>query len=143
MASGYDMEGRVKTIMDTQTFPSGFVKREFVVTTYDSNYPQDIKFETIRDKVDLLESLQENDPVKVNFDIRGNEYQGRFFVNLSVRNITRAGKGTIDSSSAMPKEKEVMGDAPFEGVKLDDVDSNISSKPTANAVDVEEDDLPF
>ena len=40
--------GKIKLINDTQTFASGFSKREFVVTTAEQ-YPQDIKFETIKD----------------------------------------------------------------------------------------------
>jgi hypothetical protein len=69
--------------MDQQTFKSGFTKREFVVTTDDDRFPQDVKFECIKDKAALLEGVQEGQRVKVSFDLRGNEYNGRYFVNLS------------------------------------------------------------
>jgi len=69
--------------MDQQTFDSGFTKREFVVTTEDDRYPQDIKFECVRDKIALLEGVQPGQRVTVTFDLRGNEYNDRYYVNLT------------------------------------------------------------
>ena len=77
----YQLEGSVKLISAPQTFQSGFTKREFVVTT-DDQYPQDIKFECVKDKCALLDAVNQGQRVKVSFQIRGNEYQGRYFVNL-------------------------------------------------------------
>ena len=47
----FDITGTVKKIFDEQTFGSGFNKREFVITVPDGRFPQDIKFETVKDKV--------------------------------------------------------------------------------------------
>ena len=91
MAQSFEIEGRVKVLLDLQTFESGFTKREFVVETGDDKYPQMIKFECIKDKVQLLDSLKIDDPVRVSFDIRGNEYKGRYYVNLNAWKITPAG----------------------------------------------------
>jgi single-strand DNA-binding protein len=77
----YEISGRIKKIFDQQTFASGFTKREFVVTT-EEDYPQDVKIECIKDRCALLDNVKEGDRVNVNFNIRGNEYNGRFFVNL-------------------------------------------------------------
>ncbi len=77
----YELQGKVKVIMDTQTFSSGFTKREFVVTTQDQ-YPQDIKFESVKDKVALVDALRPGQDVTVHFDVRGNEYKDRYYVNL-------------------------------------------------------------
>jgi len=74
----YDLTGTVKLIMDMQTFGSGFTKREFVVTTQDDRFPQDIKFECVKDKCDLLEAIEPGQEVKVSFDLRGNEYKERY-----------------------------------------------------------------
>jgi hypothetical protein len=79
----YEASGKIKLISDTQTFPSGFSKREFVVTTADSKYPQDLKFEVVKDKCSILDSYKDGQDVVVNFDIRGNEYNGKYYVNLS------------------------------------------------------------
>ena len=76
-----ELQGTIKHIFETQEFDSGFKKREFVVTT-DGDYPQDIKFEVIKDKVDILDKYSEGQRVDVSFDIRGNEYNGKYYNNL-------------------------------------------------------------
>lgn len=73
--------GKIKVIEATQTFDSGFCKREFVVTTAEQ-YPQDVKLEFIKDKCELLDAKAVGDNVTVSFNVRGNEYNGRYFVNL-------------------------------------------------------------
>lgn len=79
----YEAAGKIKVISETQSFPSGFTKREFVVTTAHDKYPQDLKFELVKDKCSMLDSYEVGQEVQVNFDIRGNEYNGKYFVNLS------------------------------------------------------------
>ncbi len=95
--AAYDMTGTVKVIMDQQTFASGFTKREFVVTSED-RYPQDLKFECVKDNCALVDKLTVGDRVTVSFDIRGNEYNGRYFVNLQAWKINPANatSGTPD-----------------------------------------------
>ena len=78
----YELTGKVKLIQDPQTFNSGFTKREMVVTVEDGKYPQDISLEFVQDKVSLLDALQVGQEVTVTFDIRGREYNGRYFNNL-------------------------------------------------------------
>lgn len=97
----YEAIGTIKLISETQTFPSGFSKREFVVTTADGKYPQDLKFEVVKDKCMVLDAFKEGSDVKVNFDIRGNEYNGKYFVNLSCWKLeggTGGGGGRSDHS---------------------------------------------
>jgi single-strand DNA-binding protein len=78
----YDLTGKVKLIQETQTFGSGFQKREMVVTVEDGKFPQDINLEFVQDKISLLDALQVGQEVTVTFDIRGREYNGRYFNNL-------------------------------------------------------------
>ena len=94
---GYELQGSIKVIMDTQTFPSGFSKREFVVTVQDGRFPQEIKLTCMKEKADLLNQFAEGDPVIVNFDLRGNEYKGRYYVDLNAWKISRAGGGGADT----------------------------------------------
>ena len=47
----YELTGKVKLLQDTQTFGSGFQKREIVVTVEDGKYPQDINLEFLQDKM--------------------------------------------------------------------------------------------
>ena len=79
----FEIDGTLINIMDTMTFPSGFTKREFVVRT-DEMYPQEVKFELIKDKVALIDSYSVNEQVKVSFNIRGSLWQDKYFTNLQV-----------------------------------------------------------
>ena len=95
----YEATGKIKVIFDTQTFPSGFTKREFVITTGDENYPQDIKFEIIKDKCSWLDKFEAGQDVSVHFDIRGNEYKDKYYVNLNCWKIL-GGSGSGSGSSS-------------------------------------------
>ena len=53
-----------------------------VVIVEDSKYPQEINIEFVQDKVALLDTLEPGQEVTVTFDIRGREYNGRYFNNL-------------------------------------------------------------
>lgn len=93
----YEANGTIKVIFDEQSFPSGFTKREFVVTTEHERYPQDLKFELVKDKCALIDPFNVGQQVAVNFDIRGNEYNGKYFVNLSAWKVQAA-----DGAAATP-----------------------------------------
>lgn len=94
----YEASGKIKMIGDVQAFASGFTKREFVVTTAHDKFPQDIKFEVVKDKCAMLDSFKPGDEVQVNFDIRGNEYNGKYFVNLSCWKLQGASGGSPEPS---------------------------------------------
>jgi len=109
----YEMTGTVKRVMDPQTFSSGFSKREFVVTTEGDRFPQDIKFECVKDKCALLDNVAAGQRVKVTFDLRGNEYNGRYYVNLTASRI-QAAESSPDGvpEEIMPPEEETSDSLP-------------------------------
>ncbi len=97
----YQLEGTIKLINDIQTFPSGFSKREFVVTS-DDQYPQDIKFEFVKEKCEVLDKFAKGQRVNVNFRIRGNEYQGKYYVNLAAFKLDALDGGGAGGSEPPP-----------------------------------------
>lgn len=107
--------GKIKQIGDIQTFDSGFKKVEFVVTT-NEQYPQDVKFEAVKEKAEqLLKYNKVGQTVDVSFNVRGNEYNGKYYVNLQAWKVFTAKTEAIDSA----KEKlatigiEEVDDLPF------------------------------
>jgi hypothetical protein len=111
----YELSGTVKVIQQPQTFASGFSKRELVVTVQDGNYPQDINLEFVKDKADLLDSLSVGDSVKVWFDIRGREHNGRYYNNLSAWKVENL-SGSAPSAPAgqqPPAFDDDLDDVPF------------------------------
>ena len=112
--SQYEVEGTVKKVFDLMTFNSGFTKREFVVTT-DEKYPQDIKLECVKDKCSMLDDLNENDRVKVSFNLRGNEYNEKFYVNLQAWRIEKGAGAAAPADSGIPPE---LDEEPLDGDDL-------------------------
>ena len=114
-----EISGKIKLINDTQVFDSGFQKREFVVTT-NEQYPQDIKLECIKDRVSILDAYSVGDNVKVAFNLRGNEYNGRYFVNLQAWRMegdnsanTTPEEAPMPVGEDLPVSDEQQDDLPF------------------------------
>ena len=103
----YELSGKIKLIQEPKTFDSGFTKREMVVTVEDGRYPQDINLEFVQDKAGLLDALQVGQEVTVSFDIRGREYNGRYFNNLQGWKVV-----TAEAASTHPDSRPA---APYAG----------------------------
>ena len=116
---GYELTGTVKVVQDAQTFGSGFTKREVVVTVPDDKYPQDINVEMVQKNVALLDGVNIGDEVVVAFDIRGREYNGKYFNNIQGWKIDVVGTSEAPAEVSEEKEQpeedkeEDMGDIPF------------------------------
>ena len=106
----YELTGKIKLIQDEQTFASGFTKREMVVTVDDGRYPQEINLEFVKDKISLLEGLEPGQEVTVSFDIRGREYNGRYFNNLQGWKVVAADSAAADDPAPQDDEPPPMGD---------------------------------
>lgn len=109
----YDLTGKIKVMNAAQVLGAkGFTKREFVVTVEDGKYPQDIALECVQDKVKLLDGLKEGQLVTVTFDIRGREYNGRYYNNLQAWRIKaeEGDKPADDDRPPIPDEADAPGD---------------------------------
>ena len=95
------LEGTIKLINDTETFDSGFTKRVMVLTTKEQ-YPQEVAIEFVKDKTTLLDSYKVGDIATVAINIRGNEYKGKYYVNLTGWKIS---KGTEFKGVTTPELK--------------------------------------
>jgi len=89
--------GVIKLINPTQTFDSGFQKREFVVTTKEQ-YPQDIKIEVVKDKCAVLDGYKVGQSVAVDYNLRGSEYNGKYYVSLQAWKIAASGDAAPDAN---------------------------------------------
>jgi len=125
MSQSFEINGTLKHLFDVQSFPSGFTKREFVIETTDDKYPQQIKFETVKDRTALLDDLAIGDALQVAFDIRGNEFKERFYVNLNAWKVTKA-----DGSAAPEKQ-------PQQSSANSSLEASLDNEPD------ESDDIPF
>ena len=105
-----ELQGTVKKIGETQTFASGFQKRELVILT-EEQYPQPILIEFLSDKIDLLNNVSEGESVKVGINIRGREWtnpQGevKYFNSITGWRLEKvSGEGPQGNFTEKPKEK--------------------------------------
>lgn len=108
------LTGTIKLIGEKQTFDSGFQKVEFVITTNDEKYPQDVKFEIVQDKVDdFIKYNKVGASVDVSFNVRGNEYNGKYYVSLSAWKVFKAGANSPATDIGVPTEELATSDLPF------------------------------
>src|SRR5687768_11305386 len=90
-------KGTIKLLFDTQQVSEKFRKREFVVMETGSPYPQEIIFQLVQEKVDLLEGYGAGDEVEVAFNLRGRAWTNprdgvtKYFNSLDAWKISRVG----------------------------------------------------
>lgn len=125
-----ELQGTVKRIFDTQTFPSGFQKRELILLTQEQ-YPQPISIEFLSERISLLDNLSEGDEITVSINIRGREWtnpQGevKYFNSITGWKIDRNSTGNINEPT-QAMATNIPSNAPVN-------DSNVFD---------EDDDLPF
>ena len=76
-----EITGTVKVIGATEEVGTkGFTKRLLVVTT-NEQYPQDLPIDFVKDKTFLLDAFDEGDAVSVGINLRGSEYNGKYYLN--------------------------------------------------------------
>ena len=74
------VQGTVYKIGETETFPSGFTKRLLVVES-EGEYTQKIPMEFVKEKTSILDNYKVGDKVTVDINLRGNEYQEKFYLS--------------------------------------------------------------
>lgn len=119
----FEIEGRLHRKFETENKTSSFQAREFVLEINSNNYLQYIKFQLTQDRCQLADPYSEGDKVKVHFDLRGREWNGKYFTNLNVWKIEG-----LDSSADTV-------DSDFDQVFPDTEDAPVFED--------QEDDLPF
>lgn len=87
------IKGQIKAVKETIQVTDSFKKREFVITTNEDKYPQDILFQLSQDKVSLLDTIQVNELVEVEFNLRGRGFEKdgvtKYFNSLECWKITK------------------------------------------------------
>ena len=105
----FELTGKLIVKEDTVKISDKFQKREFVIDVPNERNPEWndlIKFQSIQDKVDLIEPYNVGDDIKVSFNIRGKKWErdGRvnYFTNLDAWRIERVGGGGSNAPSGAP-----------------------------------------
>jgi hypothetical protein len=105
--------GIIKVISETLRVSEKFQKREFVITTDSTTpYPQHVSFQLAQDKVELINNCKIGDEIKIQFNLRGREWNGpqgvKYFNTLEAWRIESVGTAT-----ATPNTSNTNDDLPF------------------------------
>jgi len=85
----FEVQGKLIKKYDTESKTQTFQAREFVIEVSDGNYPQMVKFQLVQERCSLVDDYNEGDQIKVFFDLRGREWNGRYFTNLNAWRVER------------------------------------------------------
>ena len=97
-----EIEGKIRQKLAKQTGQSAkgaWTKQDFVVEYQDGNYPAEVCFTAFgNDKVADLDKYQTGDSVKVAFNLRAREYNGRWYNDVRVWRLSPAGQEAPQSA---------------------------------------------
>lgn len=77
----FEITGKLIKIFPIESKTNSFQTREFVIETQE-NYPQLVKFQLTQDKCGIIDAYQIGQMINVSFDLRGREWQEKYFTNL-------------------------------------------------------------
>ena len=130
-----DVIGTLKVKFDTQKVSDRFQKREFVLTTEaNTPYPQHVSFQVTQDKCSMLDQFNEGEDLKIQFNLRGREWNGpqgvKYFNTLEAWRIERMQGNSAPQAQSSNTQSS---NSPTGG----------SSAPVFTANTNDNDDLPF
>lgn len=126
-----ELEGTLRQKLGVQQGTSArgqWAKQEFILEYPDGNFTSQVCFTVFgQDKLAELDKYQAGDRIKVSFNLKSREYNGRWYTDVSVWRIAPAGAAAPAAPAPAPPVENIP--APT----LDDMPADSS----------ESDDLPF
>ncbi len=100
-------KGTIHLIGEARQVSDKMNLREFVLSIGDK-YPQLVQFQAVNERVKFLDGAKVGQECEVKFDLRGREYNGKFYVSLNAWDIRIA-----SSTPLAPISNEIDDDLPF------------------------------
>lgn len=132
----FEVEGKLHRVFPTEQRSASFSTRDFVLEIPDGNYPQLIKFQAVQERTNILDNFSEGDMVRVSFDLRGREWNGKYLTNLNAWRM-EAGGGESQPASSQSSGRSKAAAPGGENFPADPF-PNYSEAPPVST-----DDLPF
>ena len=129
----FEVVGKLIKKYDTENKTGSFQAREFVIEI-EARYPEYPKFQLVQDRCTIIDPYNEGDFIKVYFDLRGREWQGKYFTNLNAWRVEKAEAGAVTqaSSSAAAAASQPVFNSPMP-----------TSEDEPRTTPQADDDLPF
>ena len=117
----YEITGTLVKKYETETKGEKFQVRDFVIKASDGGqYENFVKFQTTGDRTAIIDDLNEGDEIKVHFDLRGRQWQEKYFTNLNAWRVERVSadrpapaKRPTAATEPTPETNEASEDLPF------------------------------
>ncbi len=123
----FEIIGKLVKKFETESKTDSFRAREFVIEIDGGTYPQFVKFQCLQDRTTMVDPFNEGDQIKVHFDLRGREWQGKYFTNLNAWRVEAV--SAVPGATMPPSSTTEFSDFPKAADDLGDISSG--------------DDLPF
>jgi single-strand DNA-binding protein len=114
------IEGKIIKVFDAVKISESFTKRALIIET-DDRYPQTVQIDFTQHQTSLLDDKKEGQTVKVYFNVRGRQWQDKYFVSLNgwrievVKDLAKDIEFTPDPSSVVesPEANAYNDELPF------------------------------
>jgi hypothetical protein len=120
----FEIEGKLHKKFETENKTATFQAREFVIIISEDNYPQYIKFQLTQDRCALIDDYEEGKPIKVHFDLRGREWNDKYFTNLNAWRLEKVESEKVEDQSnepELPVEPDFSDSAELQKEDFDDL----------------------
>ena len=114
----FEIEGKLHKKFNEETKGESFRVRDFVIET-DGQYPQYIKFQLTQDRCSAVDPFKEGEIIKVSFDLRGREWNEKYFTNLNAWRIEKVGVAQAPTAEGLPTEPPMAAEGDTAGVEDD------------------------
>lgn len=122
----FEITGTLVKKYETETKGESFRVRDFVIKANDGGqYDNFVKFQTTQDRTAIIDDYNEGDEIKVHFDLRGRQWQEKYFTNLNAWRVEK-----LNATAPAAPAADNFSDFPT---------ASPADEPTAEASD----DLPF
>jgi hypothetical protein len=101
-------KGTIHLIGEARQVSDKMNLREFVLSIGDK-YPQLVQFQAVNERVKFLDGAKVGQECEVKFDLRGREYNGKYYVSLNAWDIRIASA----APALKPISDEIDDDLPF------------------------------
>jgi hypothetical protein len=124
-----EVTGTLKVKFETQKVSDRFQKRDFVlITEANTPYPQYVSFQVTQDKCNLLDQFSEGEEIRVQFNLRGREWNGpqgvKYFNTLDAWRIEKGGAAPANVNNTANTQNTAIpnNNAPVFTSNIDDND---------------------
>ncbi|MEL6987708.1 MAG: DUF3127 domain-containing protein [Bacteroidota bacterium] len=128
----FEINGTLHKVFPTENKTDKFQAREFVIKIEEGMYPQYIKFQLTQDRCGLIDAYEAGQEIKVHFDLRGREWNEKYFTNL---NAWRIEKGSNDQKPEPVSGPVSIPEEPLGSKPTTEIESDLQAEDF--------DDLPF